>query len=50
MACAYEPYNTSLIYFENIIAQYISYIMTLHTTNSLPFRESYTQILTKFKL
>ena len=36
----------NLIYFENIITQYISDIMTLHTTNSLPFRERYNQILT----
>ena len=38
----------NLIYFENIITQYISYIMTLYTTNSLPFRERYNQVLTSF--
>ena len=47
MAYAYASYN-NLIYFENIITQYISYIMTLHTTNSLPFRERYHQVLTSF--
>ena len=38
----------NLSYFESIITQYISYIMTLHTTNSLPFRERYNQVLTSF--
>ena len=35
----------NLIYFGNIITQCISCIMTLHTTNSLPFREICTQVL-----
>ena len=32
-------HHTNLIYFENIIAPCILYIMTLHASNSLPFQE-----------
>ena len=37
--CIYASYHTISFIFENIVTSCISYIMTLHTTDVLPFQE-----------